>query len=156
QWPPNADGESPTEPRLPQAAGVNFLGIQISESPFIPPDSMGAVGPTQFLAIANGRIKVFDRQGNLGTLNADTDVFFHSVLNGSSMSDPRARFDRLSQRWFITAINVSTPNRVLIAVSSSATITDTSSFTFYQFQHDLVGTTPNTDTGGFADYDTLG
>ncbi|HEV2472869.1 MAG TPA: hypothetical protein VGS41_09405, partial [Chthonomonadales bacterium] len=35
-------------------------------------------------------------------------------------------------------------------------ITGSSSFTFFQFQQDLVGPTPNEDTGGFADYDTLG
>src|SRR5262249_49943022 len=71
-------------------------------------------------------------------------------------SDPRVRFDRLSGRWFLSCISVDTPNRICLAVSSDATITGTSSFTFFNFQHDLVGTTPNSDTGGLADYDTLG
>ena len=31
-----------------------------------PPDSGGAVGPTQILVQANGRIKVFDKLGNVG------------------------------------------------------------------------------------------
>jgi hypothetical protein len=50
----------------------------------------------------------------------------------------------------------SSSNRVLLAVSSGPTITGTSSFSFYQFQMDAVGATPNSDTEGFADYPTLG
>jgi hypothetical protein len=53
-------------------------------------------------------------------------------------------------------INVSTPNRILLAVSSGPAITSMASFTFFQFQHDAVGTIPNSDTGGFADYPSLG
>ena len=142
-------------PFSPQAVGTNFFGIQLSESGYIPPDSMGAVGPSQFLVCANGRIKVFNKNGTLGPLNTTTDNLFTSVTS-SGTSDPHLRYDRLTGRWFITIIDLATPNRVLIAVSSGPTITGTGSFTFFQFQHDLVGTTPNTDTGGFADYDTLG
>ncbi len=119
---------------------------------------MGAVGPTQVLVYVNGRIKVFDKTGVLGALNVTTDTFFDTVRNGFGTTDPHVRYDRLSGRWFLTMINVETANsnRVLIAVSSGSTITDTTSFTFFQFQNDLVGVTPNVDTGNFADYDTLG
>ena len=139
----------------PQTIGTTFLANQSSESGFIPPDVVGAVGPDQILVPSNGRIKVFDKGGVLGGLNVTTDVFFASVRSAST-SDPHVRYDRLSQRWFVVMIDIATPNRVLVAVSSGSHINSTSSFTFYQFQHDLVGTTPNTDTGGFADYPTLG
>jgi hypothetical protein len=142
---------------LPQPVGISVLGPGLAESGFIPPDSVGDVGPAQFIVAANGRIKSFDKAtGVLGGLNETTDTFFASVRNNSGTSDPHVRYDRLSGRWFITAINVSTPNRVLIAVSTGSTITGHASFNFFQFQHDLVGTTPNADTGNFADYDTLG
>ena len=158
QWPvpspSSPDSGNPT-PLVPQTVGASFLGIQLFESGYIPPDSMGAVGPTQLLLIANGRIKVFNKDGTPGPLNTTTDNFFASVTSAGS-SDPRARYDRLSQRWFITMIDVATDNKILIAVSSGPTITGAGSFTFFQFQHDLVGTTPNSDTGGFADYDSLG
>ena len=159
QWPPASNSPSLSEPLSPQTVGTSFLGAQISESGFIPPDSMGAVGPTQVLVIVNGRIKVFDKAGVLGALNVSTNTFFSSVRNGFTASDPHVRYDRLSGRWFLTMINAPpglAPNRVMIAVSSGSTITDTSSFTFFQFQHDQVGGTPNADTGNFADYDTLG
>lgn len=146
------------KPFTPQAVGVSFLGAHSSESGFIPPDCVGAVGPTQVVMVVNGRIKVFDKTGVLGGLNTDTDNFFSSVGGTTDgTSDPHVRYDRLSGRWFIVIITVNnTPNNVLIAVSNTSTITNTSSFTFYKFQFDIVGTTPNSDTGGFADYPTLG
>jgi hypothetical protein len=54
---------------LPQTVGTNFLAIQIIDSGLIPPDSIGAVGPTQVLAGANGRIRVFDKNGVMGALD---------------------------------------------------------------------------------------
>lgn len=161
RWPLRAGEELSAErefeePRLPQTAGVSFVGATLAETGSLPPDSMGDAGPTQLLVAVNGRIKVFDKQGNLGSLNADIDVFFASVRGSSAISDPRVRYDRLTGRWFLTIITTSTPNKILLAVSSSSTITDSSSFTFFSFQHDLVGATPNSDTNRFADYDTLG
>ena len=142
-------------PFNPQVVGTSFLATILSESGNIPPDTMGAVGPTQALVALNGRIKVFDKQGNLGGLNTTTDNFFNSVRNGSGTSDPHVRYDRLSQRWFVVIINVAaTNNRVLIAVSNGPTITDATSFTFYYFQHNTV--TPAGDNNSFLDYPTLG
>jgi uncharacterized repeat protein (TIGR01451 family) len=163
QWPPAEIARSLPLPYNPQTVGTSFLGARASESGFIPPDSMGDVGPTQLLVVVNGRIKVFDKSGVLGGLNTTLDNFFASVggvANGTT--DPHVRYDRLSGRWFITTIDLGAggsavgPNNVLIAVSSGATITGGGSFTFFQFQHDLVGPTPNSDTNGFADYDTFG
>ena len=166
QWPPLARAV-PTRPYNPQAIGTSFLGIQLSDTAFaIPPDSMGDVGPTQILAITNGRIRVFDKSGVLGGLDTDTDSFFASVGGlDFATADPHVRYDRLSGRWFVTMIDLGVfgglgvplgPNGVMIAVSSGPTITSGSSFTFHRFVQDFVGVTPNSDTNGFADYDTLG
>src|ERR1051325_4648922 len=109
---------------------------------------MGDVGPDQIVVCVNGRIRSYTKAGVAdGALNATTDNFFASVLGGSSTSDPRVRFDRLSRRWFITMITVNTPNFVLIAVSSGPTITSSASFSFYSFA---------ADASDFGDYDTLG
>ena len=156
-WPLSGEEVVPLSPQL--LGPVNFKAISLrapNESVYIPPDSMGDVSPTQILAAANGRIKVFDRTGVLGGLNADLDVFFTPAGGAVGVSDPQIRYDRLSGRWFITGITIDLPNSILIAASNGPEITAASSFTFYHFQHDLVGTTPNADTGGFADYDSLG
>jgi hypothetical protein len=144
----------------PQTLGTSFLGAQVSESGLVPPDSMGAVGPSQVLVVVNGRVKVFDRSGTLGSLNTDLSTFFGSLAPISFTTiayDPQTRYDRLSGRWFVTALDSASPaNRILIAVSSSSTISDSTSFNFFSFQHDQVGGIPNDDTGKNADYDSLG
>lgn len=136
------------------AVGVSWLGGTINDSGFIPPDTEGAVGPTQVLMCINGRIRVFDKQGNLGPLNTTTNSFFTSVRNGSTTSDPRVRYDRVTQKFYIVMINVSQPNRIMLAVSSGPTITGTSSFTFFQFQQNTVA--PAGDAGALFDYPSLG
>ena len=161
-WPPTGGQVAEQEPVAPaplnpQTVGTNFLGAQLSDSFYIPPDTMGAVGPDQVLVILNGRIRVLDKSGVMGALDSTTDSFFASVMTaGTGTSDPHVRYDRLSARWYIVMIDVATVNKVLIAVSSGPHISNSSSFTFYAFEHDLVGATPNTDTGGFLDYPTLG
>lgn len=164
QWPPLSDDdrdlaiEEIDRPgqRSPQNIGANFTGIQSTESGWRPPDTQGAAGPTQVMAYSNGRIKIFSKTGTLGPLNATLDNFFTSVRGSASVGDTQCRFDRTSNRWIVLAIGLNTPNRVVVAISSGPTITGAASFTFYQFQHDLVGTTPNNDTGAFFDYPGIG
>jgi hypothetical protein len=142
-------------PRSSLTTGTSFLGAQVSESGFIPPDSMGSVGPTQVLVAVNGRIKVFDKQGNLGALNVSDDVFWSSVRNGEDVTDPQVEYDRLTGRWFVSAVNFeNSDNRVMLAVSSGPTITDSSSFTFFFFNQNVPP--PAGDSGKFADYPQMG
>ncbi len=144
-------------PRSAPLMGTSFLAITRTDSGSLPPDSMGAVGPTQIFVCLNGRFRLFDRLGNtVSTLDVDSDVFFASVRNNALTSDPHVCFDRISNRWFMSMITEAAVNRVLLAVSSGPTITDTSSFTFFQFQHDFNTATGDPDHGSFADYDTLG
>jgi hypothetical protein len=146
-------------------SAINFTGATLADTLAYPPDSMGAVGPTQFIVAVNGRIRSFDKSTGIadGVLNMDTDAFFQSVMtppaSNNFTSDPRIRYDRLSGRWFITMIDVPgkkgrQPNRVMIAVSDSSTVTNSTVWTFFYFEHDLVS--PTGDTGDFADYPTLG
>ena len=68
---------------LPSVARTTgpLLGAQVSESGSVPPDSMGAVRPTQFIVIVNGRIKSFNKTTGVvdGVLNSSTDAFFAAV-----------------------------------------------------------------------------
>jgi hypothetical protein len=142
----------------PQTVSTNFDGATLFDTLSFPPDTMGAVGTTQFIVCVNGWMRSFNKNTGAadGALNVDMDVFFSSVRAGSSTTDPRIRYDRTSGRWFIIIINTpaSGANRVLFAVSNGSTITSTSSFTFFFFQQDQVS--PAGDTGFFSDYPTLG
>ncbi|MDP4284313.1 MAG: hypothetical protein Q8891_07815 [Bacteroidota bacterium] len=161
-----------------QAIHSNFLSIWGSytnvsgrESPYIPPDNMGDVGTTQIIATTNTRMKVFNKVGVMATalttptgsstttlpavLNVDLNTFFKDTSLGiSGISDPHVRFDRLTQRWFIVAIDVThtKDNYCCIGVSDGPTISSNSDFTIYYFN--VSG------TGGssveFFDYPTLG
>ncbi len=148
-----------------QTVGLSFTAATLADTSGFPPDSMGAAGPTQFLVVINGRVRTFNKSTGSadGVLNTTTDNFFSSVMtppvSNNFTSDPRVRYDRLSGRWFVSIIDVpglagSLPNRVLLALSDSGTITAGTLWTYFYFQQDLVS--PAGDTGKFADYPTLG
>ncbi|MDB6026036.1 MAG: hypothetical protein JWM68_2259, partial [Verrucomicrobiales bacterium] len=163
-------GSNPNIPVVassPQSAAISFTGATLADTLAYPPDTMGTVGPAQFIVAVNGRIRTFDKNTGLadGVINADTDVFFNSVMtppaSNNFTSDPRIRYDRLSQRWFIIIIDVPgkagvLPNRVMLAVSDGPVVTAGTVWHYFFFQHDLVTPTSRTDTGNFADYPTLG
>ncbi len=130
---------------------VDFGGGTVAEGQAVPPDSDGDVSLSSVIVAANGIIKSFDRTGNLGVINTSTNNFFASV-RGSGTSDPRVVFDRITKRWFIEIIDVtSTNNRVCLAVSNQEAINASTTWTFFQFAQNIAG-----GASGFADYATLG
>ena len=49
-------------PYTPQIVGpINFTGATLADTLAYPPDSMGAVGPTQYIVAVNGRIRSFNK-----------------------------------------------------------------------------------------------
>lgn len=165
-------GDEPS-PNAPQTVSTtNFTGATLADTGAFPPDTMGAVGPTQFFVFLNGRLRTFNKTTGVadGVVNADSDVFFSSVMTPgfpiNFTSDPNVRYDRLTRRWFLTIIDVPSsaansigdqPNRLLIAVTDAASngvISGSTVFTFFFVQQDTVGPIPS--TGEFLDYPSLG
>jgi len=148
--------------------GLSFDAVTLSDTGNFPPDSMGTVGPTQFIAATNGRIRSFTKAGVADSvLDVDPNVFFASVMTPVAgavvlnfTSDPQIRYDRFTGRWYISIIDIpctnatcttTAPNRWLLAVSDAAsngTISGSTVWTFFQFQ-----ASPGTD---FCDYPSLG
>jgi hypothetical protein len=142
-----------TGPFTAQTTGVNFLGPALVGT-LRPPDTMGAVGPTQFIATTNNRFISYNKSTGAadGVLDVTPDSFFGSVRASSSTSDPRVRYDRLSGRWFIVIINVALPNRILMAWSdanSGGIISNSTVWSFTYFVNAACATC-------LADYPTLG
>jgi hypothetical protein len=165
-----ATANDTTTTSAPQTVGTTFTGATLADTGAFPPDSMGAVGPSQFVVFVNGRIRTFNKGTGAadGVINADPDVFFSSVMTTAAInftSDPQVRYDRLSGRWIMTIIDVpstsastigDTPNRILIAVSDAASngvLSAGTVWTFFFVQQNTVG---GGDTLEFLDYPSLG
>jgi hypothetical protein len=147
-------GSAAIGPKQAVTPSTSFIGVQSNQSGFIPPDSMGAVGPSQVVVFVNGRIRVFDKQGTPAGLNVSDSAFWAPVRNGSEPTDPGVEFDRLSQRWIVSGINTEdSNNRIMLAVSDGPTITSTSDFTYFAFNE---AAPPPSATPRFADYPQLG
>ena len=149
-------------PKVAQVSSTNWLGADYNDSGYFPPFTMGAIGPSQYIVIINGRIRTFDRKGLPDpTLDVDTDVFFAPAMTplGGGIVDnftyfPRIRYDRLTQRWYVVMIDAPNDgsrtsfftNRVMIAVSNTPSISSATTWQYFWFNP-----TPN-----FVIYPTLG
>jgi VCBS repeat-containing protein len=150
-------------PRTSFGSTFNFAGPSLgADSTAFPPDTQGAVGPSQFLVTINGRFRSYSKATGLpdGALDQDPDAFFAGQLSTPPpggfvfSSDPHVRYDRLSQHWFIVMIdapldaslNATKANRILVAYSDGPTLSPSTVWTKFFVQV----------SGTFADYPTLG
>lgn len=147
---PCTDGKSLCHPflQVPRRL-LNFTVATYQDSGVIPPDAMGVVGPRQFILAANGRIRSFDK--NTGqvddVLDISSDLFFSPITEGFT-SDPRIRYDRFSDRWYIMiSAAAMKPVRLSLAVSDSGNITPDTRWSFFFFE-------PR--PSDWSDYPTLG
>lgn len=160
-WPPQPlFDRAPIGPSVAQTlASPNVTLASLGEDTnSLPPDTMGDIGPTQYVVGINGRLRTVSKSTGLadGVLNASFDTFFAPVRNGAGTSDPRVRFDRRTGRWIVIMISVALPNRYLVAVSDTATIGAGTLWSYFQW----TNTRTQGGVGGGAsclgDYPTLG
>lgn len=146
-------------PNAPQTSSISFTGATLADTNAFPPDSMGTVGPSQYIVTANGRFRSFNKNTGQadGVINVHPNVFFSSVLStqsGTFTMSPRVRYDRVTQRWFIVVVDVpagtgAIANKVLIAVSDAASagvISNSTLWSFYFFS----------PSANFVSYPSLG
>ncbi len=130
--------------------GVNFTGSNYNNSGFIPPDTMGAVGPNHVVELLNGRYAVYNKSGSF-IQGSTLDQFWVSAgvtPAGSFSFDPRVVYDKYSGRWFAVAVdNGGGANNVLVAVSGSND--PTAGWTGFAIDSD-------SDDTHWADFPTLG
>lgn len=157
------DGESPEFSPIAEGSGPGFGGITGPTSGsrvvlgfegmsqytvasfgrnFIPPDTMGAVGSTQYVSMLNGGFAVWNKSGANLVTKSDTS-FWQSAGQTGTNGDSRILFDATSQRWIALAFGSSVSD-IQIAVSNTADATGAwQSTRFTGF------------AGGTADYPTL-
>src|SRR5205814_9779149 len=59
--PPAGTSIRNTGPLSAQTLGTSFTAATLADTNSFPPDTMGAVGPTQFIVAVNGRIRTFNK-----------------------------------------------------------------------------------------------
>jgi PEP-CTERM motif len=146
-----------------QSIVANFAGLSLAQTNplvgrnYAPPDTMGAIGPNNFVEFINGGYAVYNRTGSLVTPAVSDTTFWlnagaPAALVNQGLSDTRIKFDPLSNRWFATEITLGAAatgnanNSVLLAVSNTANPLDGWKSTNFN----VAGATR------FNDYPTLG
>jgi len=119
--------------------GLDFQGSQLNvDSGFIPPDTMGAVGPSHIVELINGRFDVYNKATGAQVATGSLDGFWTNVVgvtipdfndlcsmgtctvSGRSCTsdlncvrnftyDPRIVYDPASGRWFATSLDATNP-----------------------------------------------
>jgi hypothetical protein len=120
-----------------------FLG-HIDPLNFIPPDTHGAVGINNVVTATNEFIIVHAKNGGAVLNKLTYDAFF----NATGMSDPYMQFDPYLNRYWISGISTSNPNKVFIAVSQ----TEDPSGSWYRYSF----TPTSTDGSLLLDHPNLG
>lgn len=103
------------EPVVPLVPGVGIgLDMETSrlftDSTFIPPDTMGAVGPDHIVEMINGNFEIFDKYTGASLETRSLDSFWINragvalAANGGTF-DPRVVYDPPSGRWFAVSID---------------------------------------------------
>ena len=130
----------------PPELGGSFPAI-IDDQRFIPPDTMGAVGPAHVMTTLNSEVAVQTRQGAvLSKVKLDA---FWNMLGHAEAFDPKLLYDHFHQRWlFVTlADGESTASALMIGVSKTSD--PTGDWTLFDVDADAGNTQ-------WADYPNVG
>lgn len=139
---------TPTAAVAKSFQGISQYDVASYSRNFIPPDTMGAVGTTQFTEFANGGFAVFGKDGTVQKATSDV-AFWAAAGQTGANGDSRVLFDKAAGRWVALSFGASVSD-IQIAVSNTADATGTwqsTKFTAY------VG--PGGAANSVADYPTL-
>ncbi len=123
--------------------GVSQYDVASVARNFIPPDTMGAVGTTQYMSFANGGVAINDKATGART-SFVSDVDFWAAAGRTGVNgDSRVMFNKAENRWIAIAFGNSVSD-IQIAVSKTADASGPWKSTIF-----------TGFTGGTADYPTL-
>ncbi len=86
---------------------------------FRPPDTMGAVGTTQYLETTNGSVTVYDKANGAVLSRVGATPFWQGIGASGSGGDQRVLFDMYTNRWIMNGFCASR-TEVCIAVSDTS------------------------------------
>ncbi|MEG3126014.1 PEPxxWA-CTERM sorting domain-containing protein [Sphingomonas sp. GB1N7] len=123
--------------------GISQYDVASVGRSFIPPDTMGAVGTTQYTSFVNGGFAVYDKSTGSRSLFQSDLAFWAAAGQTGANGDSRVLFNSSANRWVALSFGSSVSD-IQIAVSNSS---------------DALGGWTSTKftgfAGGTADYPTL-
>ncbi len=144
--PPAFAGDRPA-PRAPQTINTSFIGLGIGDGAgWIPPDTNGAVGPNHFVEAVNSDVAFYTRTGTKLSQVAVESLYANTPSNGAF--DPRIIYDRLSGRWLVAVLEISTDSNNNVFLAVSKTSDPTAGWNYWE-----IGVAA---AGYFNDFDSLG
>lgn len=129
-------------------AGVSQYDVASVGRNFIPPDTMGAVGATQYVSIVNGGVGIYSKaDGSRQSFVSDT-AFWAAAGQTGTNGDPRILYNATAGRWIASTFGADLSD-IQIAVSNTADAAGTwQSVKFTAYSGAGFG-------GAIADYTTL-
>ncbi|MEE8557231.1 MAG: hypothetical protein V3T14_05035, partial [Myxococcota bacterium] len=100
----------------PLEAGFAGIGFNLS----FPPDPMLAAGPSSLIAVANGGIAMFAKDG-APLASRSLNAFFNGALSAGDTFDPRVIFDPHSQRFFVVSTDGKSSPESWLRIAASKT-----------------------------------
>ena len=98
--------------------GTSQANNSLLDGAFRPPDTMGAIGTTQYMETTNGSVTIYDRSGTVLS-RVGANAFWQGMGQSGSRGDQRVLFDHYTNRWIAVGFG-GTTNVVVIGVSDTA------------------------------------
>jgi hypothetical protein len=102
-----------------------------------PPDTIGAVGPNNYVEAVNTELQVFDRTGNTVTGPTDLKNLWagtNGLCQRNDDGDPIVVYDQLADRWLISQFAVHDPDDYHECIAVSKTGDPAGAYWAYDFQ----------------------
>lgn len=99
--------------------GISQYDVASVARNFIPPDTMGAVGTSQYVAVANGGFAVYDKATGARSLFESDLAFWAAAGQTGANGDTRIMYNASANRWVALAFGGSVSN-IQIAVSDTS------------------------------------
>jgi Abnormal spindle-like microcephaly-assoc'd, ASPM-SPD-2-Hydin/Beta-propeller repeat/Cep192 domain 4 len=143
-------------PQAPSVSTLVFDGPSESDTPYIPPDSQVAAGPTYVVAVINSLMAIYAKTGVQQGGFQQLSSFFSSLGVNGEIFDPRILYDQTDNRFILSVAEVDMTNltngHVLIAVSQ----TSDPRGVWNKFAINFMGRNLSNTDNTFPDFPTLG
>jgi len=141
---------TPSAPVVLSFEGLSDYDVRQFGVGLIPPDTMGAIGTTQYTQLINGGFAVYDKAtGTKLQSMLDSDFWITKAGGQATGGDPHVRFNAQAGRWIATGFGANGKD-IQIAVSDTADATGSWKSTVFEGYSQAGLFRP------VADYPTLG